>query len=157
MFDGIRWLAKVDYGKLGGMRHSALCLILAMACLGAGDDTRLLPSANLVRSETASAHLLGPTLGPGGVVGNYRDQKGEYRLLLVRLPTNEKAAFLLLDVKKLMTEPHYLPHMGGFAGKKDGTPFYVFAKGPFVAAIAGKPEKEADVLARVFAARLPLK
>ena len=77
--------------------------------------------------------------------------------MLVRLPSNEKAAFLLLDVKKLMTSPHYLAHMGGFAGQKDGAPFYVFVKGPFVAAIAGKPEVEADVLARIFAGRLPLK
>jgi len=74
----------------------------------------------------------------------------------VRLPSNEKAAFLLLDMKKAMTEAHYLAHMGGFAGKRNGKSFYVFAKGPFVAAVEGRAEPEADALARVFAGRLPL-
>ncbi len=122
----------------------------------ATDDARLLPKTNLIETQAVPAHLLGPALAPGGVLGKYRDAKSEYRLLLVRLPSNEKAAFLLLDTKKAMTDPHYLPHMGGFAGKKDGQPFYVFAKGPFVAGIEGKQEPEADILARKFAARLPL-
>ena len=132
-------------------------VMAALLGLAAESDTRLLPPAHLIDSKVVEAHLLAPSLKPGGLLGNYRDAKGEYRLMLVRMPTNEKAAFLLLDIKKLMTEPHYLAHMGGFAGKKDGVPFYVFAKGPFVAAIAGKPENEADLLARVFAGRLPLK
>jgi len=121
------------------------------------DDLSLLPKENLTGSSAIAAHLLGPSIAPGGVLGNYKDARGPYQLLLVRMATNDKAAFLLLDLKKLMTEPHYLAHMGGYAGKKDGKPFYVFAKGPFVAAVQGKPEPQADLLARIFAARLPLR
>lgn len=152
-----RGIAKVDYAKLDGMRHLMLYAGTAALCFAAANDLNLLPPSHLIDSKVVAAHLFAPSLPPGGVVGEYREQKGGYRLLLVRMPTNDKAAFLLLDIKKLMTMPHYLAHMGGFAGSKDGQPFYVFAKGPFVAAIAGKPESEADLLARFFAGRLPLK
>ena len=119
-------------------------------------DLALLPPAHLVDSKAVPDHLLAKSLAAGGVLGNYRDAAGAYQLLLVRCASNDKAAFLLLDVKKLMGEPHYLAHMGGFAGKKEGQWFYMFAKGPFIAVVQGKPEAQADVLARVFAARLPL-
>lgn len=102
-------------------------------------------------------HVLGQSLPPGGVLGHYKDKKGAYELVLIRQPDSQKAAFLLLDVKKVMKDAHYLANFGGFAGKKEEKPFFVFAKGPFLAAIAGKPEADAEPLARVFAARLPLK
>jgi hypothetical protein len=125
--------------------------------LAAGDDQALLPKTNLTGIKTVPSHVLDPSLAAGGVLGNYQDPKGAYQLMLVRLATNEKAAFLLLDVKHLMTDAHYLAHMGGFAGKKNGQPFYAFAKGPFLAVVQGKPEAQADTLARIFAARLPLR
>jgi len=128
-----------------------------MVALAAGDDTALLPKVNLIGTKVVPSHLLDPSLAAGGVLGNYKDRKGAFQLMLVRLPSNDKAAFLLLDVKKLMTEDHYLAHMGGFAGKKGGQPFYAFAKGPFLAVVQGRPEAEADVLARLFAARIPLR
>jgi len=139
------------------MVRTLLLFCLAMSLALAADDLSLLPREHLIGSSAVPAHLLAPSLQNGGVQGNYKDAKGSYRLLLVRLPTNDKAAFLLLDLKKLMTDAHYVAHMGGYAGKKDGKPFFVLAKGPFVAAVEGKPEHDADMLARVFAARLPLK
>lgn len=162
---GVGRLREIDYRNLGIVKQHlvlpvilpvvlAMCLALAAA---QPPETALLPQSHLIDSKVADTHLFGPSLAPGGILGNYRDAKGPYQLLLVRLPTNDKAAFLLLDIKKLMTEQHYLAHMGGFAGKKDGQFLYVFAKGPFIAAVKGKPEAEADVLARIFAARLPLR
>ena len=139
------------------MVRALLISILSLAMSLAADDIPLLPKEHLTGSAAVPAHLLAPSLAPGGVAGNYQDAKGPYRLLLARMPTNDKAAFLLLDVKKLMPNAHYLAHMGGYAGKKDGKEFYVFAKGPFLAAIEGMPEARADILARVFAARLPLR
>ncbi len=139
------------------MVRTLLLFCLAITLAMAADDLALLPKEHLIGSSATPAHVLAASLPNGGVQGNYKDAKGAYRLLLVRLPTNDKAAFLLLDVKKLMTDAHYVAHMGGYAGKKDGKPFFVLAKGPFVAAVEGKPEREADMLARVLAARLPLK
>ena len=135
-----------------------LCLLLSLVSPALyADDMALLPKAHLVGSTVRPAHLIAPSISAGGVAGTYKDTKGAYQQMLVRLPTTEKAAFLLLDVKKLMTAPRYLPHIGGFFGQKEGKPFYVFAKGPFLAVIEGKPEPEAEVLARIFAARLPLR
>lgn len=134
-----------------------LVLFCFVTGLMAADDLALLPKEHLIGSTAVAANLLAPALPNGGVQGNYKDAKGAYRLLLVRLPTNDKAAFLLLDVKKLMTDAHYVAHMGGYAGKKDGKPYFVFAKGPFLAVVEGKPERDADMMGRVFAARLPLK
>lgn len=139
------------------MRVLSVALLTLTSVLAAADDTALLPKANLIGTKAVPSHLLDPSLAAGGALGNYKDRKGTFQLMLVRLASNDKAAFLLLDVKKLMTEDHYLAHMGGFAGKKGGQPFYVFAKGPFLAVVQGKPEAEADVLARVFAARIPLR
>ena len=138
------------------MVRALLISIFALSMSLAAEDLSLLPKEHLTGSAAVPAHLLAPSLATGGVAGNYQDAKGPYRLLLARMPTNDKAAFLLLDVKKLMTDAHYLAHMGGYAGKKDSKAFYVFAKGPFLAAIEGMPEARADILARVFAARLPL-
>lgn len=72
------------------------------------------------------------------------------------MPSNDKAAFLLLDVKKAMTAPQYLPNMGGFFGLQNNVPLYVFAKGPYVAMVKGLAMDQADPIARTFAARIPL-
>ena len=134
----------------------AALLFIGFPLFGAS-DLALLPPAHLVDSKAVPDHLLAKSLSAGGILGNYRDSGGFYQLLLVRCAGNDQAAFLLLDVKKLMSEPHYLAYMGGFAGKKDGQWFYMFAKGPFLAVVQGKPEAQADAIARVFAARLPLR
>ncbi len=145
-----------NYGKLDIMRHLLFVAIAFSATAAPANDEKLLPPTNLLDSRTVPDHVLGPSLPSGGVLGHYKDKKGAYELVVIRQPDNQKAAFFLLDVKKAMTDAHYLANFGGFAGKKEGKPFFVFAKGPFIAAIAGKPEVEAEPLARVFAARLPL-
>ncbi len=131
-------------------------MILAFAA-ATQDDALLMPKANLIESRAVPQHVLDPSIPPGGILANYRDKQGAYQMILVRQPSSEKAAFLLLDCKKVMTDAHYLAHMGGYAGKKNGEPFYVLAKGPFLAAVKGRPEQQADTLARIFAARLPLR
>jgi len=135
-----------------------MILALAAAAQAANqDDAAFMPKANLLDSKAVAKNVLDPAIPAGGILANYRDKQGAYQLILVREPTSEKAAFLLLDCKKVMTEAHYLAHMGGYAGKKNGEPFYVFAKGPFLAVVKDKPEQQADTLARIFAARLPLR
>jgi hypothetical protein len=44
--------------------------------------------------------------------------------------------------------------MGGYFGMDGDRPVYIFQKGVFLAGFVGLPEKDADVLARQFAARL---
>jgi hypothetical protein len=119
------------------------------------DESRLLPSKDQVSTRVVADHLLDPALAPGGTLGEYKNAQGSYQLGLIHMASNDKAAFFLLDVKKLLTNPHYLPNMGGYFGTRDGAPLYVFAKGPYVASLKGLPEEQADPLARTFAARIP--
>jgi len=44
--------------------------------------------------------------------------------------------------------------MGGYFGMDGAAPVYILQKGAFLAGFVGLPEKDADLLARQFAARL---
>ena len=66
----------------------------------------------------------------------------------------EAAALLLFDYKKRMENPKLIPHFGGYYGKDGDRMVFVFAKGSWVAGVAGLPEKDADLAARELAARL---
>ena len=135
-----------------------LCALLTFCFLSNAappDEARYLPFKDRVSTRVVPDHLLGPTLPPGGTLGEYRGAKSAYRLGLIHLSSNEKAAFFLLDVKKAMSAPKYLPNMGGFYGMAGGQPLYVFAKGPYVAMVKGLEMEAADPIARVFAARIP--
>ncbi len=120
------------------------------------DESRWLPSKDQLSASVVPDHAIAPSLPPGGTVGDYKNARESWQLALVRMPSNDKAAFLLLDVRKAETNPQYLAHMGGYFGLSDGKPLYVFAKGPFVAAVKGLPMEQADPIARTFAARIPL-
>ncbi len=96
-------------------------------------------------------HLLGKKFMPGGNLAEY---KAGYRVFLVHAADAQKAAFLLVDWRNALTHPQYLANMGGFFGMDQGTPVYVFSKGPYVAGWLGLPQAEADRLARQFAMRL---
>ena len=66
----------------------------------------------------------------------------------------EAAALLLFDFKSHLRDAKFLPHMGGYFGLDGAAPVYLFQKGAFLAGFVGLPEKQADPLARQFAARL---
>lgn len=104
--------------------------------------------------EFFSEHLLGKSFMPGGNVGTYRNGKVEYREFLGKMPDAQAAAFLLLDWKKVLDNPQYLAHMGGYYGTDSGRPVYMFTKGPWVAGVLDLPQEKADALARELAARL---
>ncbi len=135
-----------------GVILASICCLLALA---AGDEGRYFPAKDRVSLRVVADHVLGGTLAPGGTVGEYRNAKGAYQLGLIHLASSEKAAFFLLDVKKVMGNAKYLAHMGGYQGVKDGKPFYVFAKGPYVAFVSGLEYEPADLVARTFATRIP--
>ncbi|MCU1258201.1 MAG: hypothetical protein JWO80_1086 [Bryobacterales bacterium] len=119
------------------------------------DESRRLPSKDQMSTRVVADHLIDPSLAPGGTLGDYKGAKGSYQLGLIHMASNDKAAFFLLDVKKILSNPQYLPNMGGFFGMRDGTALYVFAKGPYVASVKGLKMDDADPIARTFAARIP--
>ena len=99
-------------------------------------------------------HLLGKAFMPGGNLADYKTAAGAYQMFLVKLPDAQKAAYLLLDWKSAMPQAKYLASMGGYVGTDQGTPVYVFSKGPFVAGFIGLSEEKADPEARRLAAKL---
>lgn len=129
-------------------------IALALSLMADVADFRCFPVTGRTAIKEIPNHLFNNQAFPSGILADYNG----YQLFLMRTPSNQKAAFLLLDYKKILRAPRYLPNMGGFYGT-DSTdrPNYVFAKGPFLAGVLGLDAEKADPIAREFAGRIPLK
>jgi hypothetical protein len=118
------------------------------------DESRRFPLADQVSMRLMDDHVLGKDFLPGGNVAEYRRKGKTYQQFLVRAKSPEAAALLLFDFKGHLRDAKFLPHMGGYFGMDGTTPVYILQKGAFLAGFAGLAEKDADLLARQFAARL---
>ena len=118
------------------------------------DESRRFPLTDQVSIQLVNDKLLGKDFLPGGNVAEYRHQGKSWEQFLLRSSNAEAAALLLFDFKNHLRDSKYLPHMGGYFGTDGTKPIYIFQKGAFLAGFAGLPEKDADPLARQFAARL---
>lgn len=118
------------------------------------DETRHFPSEGRLEARVVEDHVLGREFLPGGNVAHYRRGRQEFDMFLIRTSVPEAAALLLFDYKKRMENPRLIAHFGGYYGKDGGRMVFVFAKGPWLAGVAGLPAKEADLAARELAARL---
>lgn len=118
------------------------------------DESRRFPKANLVQTKVVDKELMGKAFMPGGTVARYKKGKTEYEMFVAKLPTAEDAAILLPDWKNALAESKLIPAFGGYFGQDAGRPVFVFAKGAWIAGVAGLPEKQADAQARVLAAEL---
>ena len=99
-------------------------------------------------------HILGKDFLPGGNVAEYRRKGKTYQQFLIHAKSADAAALLLFEFKGHLSDAKYLAHMGGYFGMDGTNPVYIFPKGGFLAGFSGLPEKDADLLARQFAARL---
>jgi hypothetical protein len=118
------------------------------------DESRRFPMDGQVSLHLVDNHVLGKDFLPGGNVAEYKRKGKTYRLFLVRSKSAADAALLLFDFKGHLRDAKYLAPMGGYFGTDGTTPVYLFQKGLFLAGFVGLSEKEADPLARQFAARL---
>lgn len=118
------------------------------------DESRRFSLADQVSMRLVGDHVLGKDFLPGGNVAEYRRKGKTYQQFLVRAKSPEAAALLLFDFKGHLHDAKFLPHMGGYFGMDGATPVYMFQKASFLAGFAGLAEKDADPLARQFAARL---
>ena len=118
------------------------------------DESRRFPLADQVSIRLVEDHILGKDFLPGGNVAEYRRKGKTYQQFLVRTKSAEAAALLLFDFKNHLSNAKFVPHMGGYFGTDGATPVYVFPKGAFLAGFVGLSEKDADLPARQFAARL---
>jgi hypothetical protein len=118
------------------------------------DESHRFPQQDRGEVKVVQKELLGKAYLPGGNVAQYKKGKRQYELFLGRLPAVEDAPLALLAFKKDLAEAKLIPSFGGYFGTDGGQPVFVFTKGVWVAGIKGLPEKDADVVAREFAARL---
>jgi hypothetical protein len=139
------------------MRLSLLPLAAAALVAAAPkptDESRRFPLLNRVDTQVADNHLLGKSFMPGGTLAHYKRGKSAYTLFIAKASGAQDAAFLLLDWHKAMTAAKIVPSFGGYFGQVAGEPVFVFAKGAWIAGVAGLPEKDADLAARTLAAHL---
>ncbi len=156
------------------MRKSyAFLILLALALAGCGenapapqpapkqaaapkptDEGRRFPLEDQVSIELVNDKLLGKDFLPGGNLAQYKHKGKTYKQFLVHAKSPEDAAILLISFKGVLRDSKYLAHMGGYFGLDGDQPVYVFPKKSFLAGFVGLPEKDADVLARQFAAHL---
>jgi hypothetical protein len=118
------------------------------------DEARRFPKANLVDTKVVDKELMGKPFMPGGTIAHYKKGKDEYDMFITRLPTPLDAAILLPDWNKTLAGSKLIPSFGGYFGRDAGRPVFVFAKGAWIAGIAGLGEKEADAAARILAGQL---
>jgi len=78
----------------------------------------------------------------------------DYEMFIAQLPSATDAAILLPDWSRSLTGAKLVPAFGGYFGLDAGRPVFVFAKGAWIAGIAGLPEKEADAQARILAGQI---
>ena len=121
---------------------------------GPSDESRRFPKLNLVETKVVNKELMGKPFMPGGTLGRYKKGKIEYEMFVTQLASATEAAILLPDWNRSLTGSKLVPAFGGYFGLDAGRPVFVFAKGAWIAGIAGLPEKEADVQARTLAGQL---
>ncbi len=118
------------------------------------DHTSLFPPAGRTSAKVVPDHLLDMKAMPGGSLAEYEIKGKKYQMFIIDAESNQKAAFLMLDMKGEMKNPEYLAHMGGYYGTYGDQPLYTFAKLHFVAGIVGLPRDKADPIAIKLAAQL---
>jgi hypothetical protein len=118
------------------------------------DDTALLLTENRVSASVVPDHLLGNKVLPGGSFGEYAAGQKKYQLFVLQTGSAQDAAILLLDYKGTLTDSAYIAYMGGYSGADGGKPVFVFAKGKYLAGVAGLVPGAADPIARQLAARI---
>lgn len=118
------------------------------------DESRRFPSKDRVAIELVDNQVMGKDFLPGGNVAEYSRGGKTYRQFLTQAKNPKAAALLLYDYKNTLSDARYVAHMGGFFGKDGDQDVFVFPKDKWLAGVVGLPEKEADLVARDFAARL---
>lgn len=118
------------------------------------DESHRFPKTDLVDTKVVDKELMGKSFMPGGTVARYKKGAKEYEMFVARMPSAQDAAITLPDWRKALTDSKLIPSFGGYFGQDAGRPVFVFAKGTWIAGVAGLPEKQADTQARLLAAEL---
>jgi hypothetical protein len=118
------------------------------------DESRRFPKTYLLDTTVVDKQLLGKAFMPGGTLAQYRKGKTDFDMFVAKTASPTDAALILPDWKKALTDAKFVPSFGGYFGTDAGRPIFVFAKGAWIAGIAGLPQKDADAEARLLAKAL---
>ena len=118
------------------------------------DETRRFPVADQVDTKVVDKELLGKHFMPGGTIAHYKKGKTEYDMFVAEFPTATDAAIAMANWDGALKGAQLVPTFGGYFGTDGGQPVFVFPKDKWVAGVLGLPQKDADTLARILAARL---
>jgi hypothetical protein len=118
------------------------------------DESRRFPKMNQIDTIVVDKELLGKPFMPGGTLAQYRKGKTEYDMFLAKAATSTDAALILPDWEHALTDTKFIPSFGGYFGRDQGRPVFVFTKGVWIAGIAGLNERDADTEARKLAKAL---
>jgi hypothetical protein len=127
---------------------------VAPAVVPVVDHSAVLPQKGLLSSKLVPDHILGVAKLPGGVLGDYSVKGKQYQIFIVDAVTNQKAAFLMMDLKATLKSPEYLAYMGGYAGSDGTRDIYVFAKTHYLAGVVGFKKADANPVAIELAGHL---
>ena len=118
------------------------------------DESRRFPTADLQQTRVVEKQLGDKPFMPGGTVATYRKGKTEYEMFVARAASPTHAAIALSDWRKVLADAKLVPSFGGYLGKDNGVPIFVFSKGQWIAGVRGLSDQQADLAARTLAARL---
>ena len=107
------------------------------------DEWRRLPRPDFVESKVIDTQLMGKPFMPGGTLGRYKKGNTEYEMFIAQTASVDAATILVVDWKNALTDPKVERSYGGYSGMDAGRPMFIFAKGAWIAGVAGLPREEA--------------
>ncbi len=119
------------------------------------EDVRF-PSQHQKSITVVDQQLLGLPYFGGGNLATYDTGKLQYQLFTIRCRNAAQAGIYIIDIKNQMNDPKFVASYGGYyAPATPAGPLFLFAKGSYIAGIAGLSEADAIETGKQFAARIP--
>jgi hypothetical protein len=112
------------------------------------------PAAGKQNVKVVEGHLLDLPFLTGGNLATYDDGKRKYSLFTIRMKSAAQAGAYVSDIEKQLRNAKFVASYGGYWGTSENGPLFVFAKGSYLAGVAGLSEAEAVEIGKQFAARL---
>ena len=118
------------------------------------DETHRFHKEGLVEAKVVESNLGGKEFMPGGNFADYEQDGKKYQVFFTERRNPERAMFLAMDYKEILSDSKFVAHFGGFYGMDGDKPTLVFQKNRYVIVVAGLELEEADHAGRLIAGYL---
>jgi hypothetical protein len=109
---------------------------------------------SLVSASTTQEPMLGIPALPGGNIAVYRRGKDQWKVMLMDAGSGTEAGVLVYEWKKSLEAAQFVASFGGYFGRTQDGPLFLFAKNNWLVGILGLEKDAADAEARKLAAKL---